>query len=288
MNCGTSLLSVSLADVREDNMVSESLVLTDISTTARGMFSPQGRLFIFLSFIVWGVSALSFAGMVWLLANAGDAFGAMWMNYAILSGMCLTLSLVLPLIIPWSDGVPYRVLAGTAFMAFGLDQLSKWVAVAYLKGNASVRVIENLFSFTYVQNPGAAFGLLKGHTTLFIVMAMVTGVVIFLYFQLTAADEHAVQLALVLILSGAVGNLVDRVFLGYVVDFLAVHHNSWRWPVFNIADMMIDIGVALIILDVIRDLITGAPEDDSQHVLAESAETPTESAESLTEPGNSD
>lgn len=260
MNCGTSILGVSLADENEDMTVSETIVLTDSKLSDRGVFSPQGAVFVFLSFVVWGISALSFGGMVWILANEPDAFGAVWMHYAVFSGACLVMSIIMPLIIPWSDGIPYRMLSGTAFMSLGLDQISKWLAVAYLKGNASVAIINNLFSFTYVQNPGAAFGLLKGHTTLFIVMAMVTGVVIFLYFQLTATDEYAVQLALILILSGAIGNLVDRVFLGYVVDFLALHHNSWQWPVFNVADMMIDIGVGLIVLDVVRDIISGSPQ----------------------------
>ena len=226
--------------------------------------APASKLVLFFEFGLWGLAALTFVYLLWLTWSQGAAFGAVRTGYVVMSVLCLLCCFLTPLLIPWTTRIPYRLLSGLGFLAFGVDQVTKWVAVCFLKNRPSIPIIDNIFSFTYVQNPGAAFGLLRGQTTLFIVMAIFTVGIIMVYFKLTGPDERLVQVALVFILAGALGNLVDRVFLGYVVDFLDLHYYAYKWPVFNIADTTIDIGVGLIIIDVIRDILFGEIEEEGE------------------------
>jgi signal peptidase II len=154
-----------------------------------------------------------------------------------------------------------RLLVGSPLFALGMsflfaDQALKWAAVAYLKpmGKRSIELIPGFFKLTYVQNQGAAFGLFRGQITAFILIAVFTVAVILFYLSMVDEDEQMVAVALVLILAGALGNLIDRASLGYVIDYLHVHYyHHWDWPVFNLADTVIDVGVGLIVLDVLRD-----------------------------------
>lgn len=160
----------------------------------------------------------------------------------------------------------HRLLVGNRLFTLGvgclaLDQALKYAAVAWLQplGRQSIVLVEGFFKLTYVQNDGAAFGLFRGQTTAFILIALFTVGVILFYLSMVDEDEKMVAVALVLILAGAVGNLIDRATLGYVIDYLHVHyHDQWHWPVFNLADVIIDVGVGLIVLDVARDWWTDA------------------------------
>ena len=124
------------------------------------------------------------------------------------------------------------------------DQLTKVAIRATLAPAQSRPVIPSLLHLTYVQNTGAAFGLFRGHPGIFVCFSLV--VAIWLIVELLKSPRRAGMLTvgLVLILSGAVGNLLDRWRFGYVVDFIDVR----VWPVFNLADSMITCGVALLIL----------------------------------------
>lgn len=164
----------------------------------------------------------------------------------------------------------HRLMLGNRLFALGagmlfLDQAAKYWAVHYLRplGRAGITVIPGFFKFTYVENRGAAFGLFPGQINAFIAIALFTVAVILFYLSMVEEDEKMVAVALVLILAGAVGNLIDRARLGYVIDYLLVHYgDAWHWPVFNWADTIIDVGVGLIVLDVIRDWWTEEPEAD--------------------------
>lgn len=163
----------------------------------------------------------------------------------------------------------HRLLVGNRLFALGvgflaLDQALKYAAVAWLKplGRQSIVILDGFFKLTYVQNDGAAFGLFRGQTTAFILIALFTVGVILFYLSMVDEDEKMVAVALVLILAGAVGNLIDRAMLGYVIDYLHVHYqDQWHWPVFNLADVIIDVGVGLIVLDVARDWWNDAQGD---------------------------
>jgi len=130
-----------------------------------------------------------------------------------------------------------------------LDQLTK-ILVSWERPN--FKVIPGFFNIHYVENTGAAFGILQDQRTLLtFVSVLAVGVLLFLIFS--ARDEHKGMLAaLALILAGTCGNLIDRVRLGYVVDFLQFHLKQYYWPSFNIADAAISVGVGILIFVSLR------------------------------------
>ena len=133
-----------------------------------------------------------------------------------------------------------------------LDQSTKLLADAVLVMQQPVYVIP-MFSLTKVYNPGAAFSFLgdAGGWQRWFFVALSLGVSIFLVIWLRRLGprDGRIALALSLILGGAIGNLIDRLAYGYVIDFLDVYYGDWHWPTFNIADSAIAIGACLLILD---------------------------------------
>jgi signal peptidase II len=132
-----------------------------------------------------------------------------------------------------------------ALVTLALDQLTKWLVATQLELGESVYPIpalSRLFSLTYVTNTGAAFGLLKEASVVFAFVAILVITIIVLYVRRVPADQHLVRVALGLQLGGALGNLIDRLRLGHVVDFIDLKF----WPVFNVADSAIVIGVVLL------------------------------------------
>jgi signal peptidase II len=132
-----------------------------------------------------------------------------------------------------------------------LDQLTKWMALKYLLGK--VVVVAPFVNFVLVFNRGAAFGFLNdaGNWQNFffvIVAAIACAVIIYMLTRLESRNTK-VGVGLALILGGAIGNVIDRLVHGYVVDFIDVFYGSWHWPAFNIADSAISIGAVLLVLD---------------------------------------
>lgn len=126
------------------------------------------------------------------------------------------------------------------------DQLSKIWAVSQLGAGQDIILWENVFHLHYLENTGAAWGIFSGRQTLLIVLTsiIIIGMIIYLFKIPKSSYQIGYQLALVLIISGAIGNLIDRIFLGYVRDFL---YFKWiNFPVFNVADMFVVIGVILL------------------------------------------
>lgn len=137
-----------------------------------------------------------------------------------------------------------------------LDQLSKVVIDSNLELYQSLPVIENFFHITYLRNPGAAFGILADHSIrlpFFISVSLIAALGILWYLRRVAASDHWQQLALGLIFSGALGNLIDRIRLGEVIDFLDVHWYRYHWPAFNIADSAICVGVGIMLICSFRE-----------------------------------
>lgn len=122
-----------------------------------------------------------------------------------------------------------------------LDQLSKFIITKNLFQNQSIPIIKGVFHITLVHNRGAAFGILKNQIPLFIITSVFA--IILIYFNIKKNKQSKFySIALSLILAGALGNLIDRLFFGYVIDFL-----DFRiWPVFNVADSAITIGAILL------------------------------------------
>jgi len=125
-----------------------------------------------------------------------------------------------------------------------LDQVTKYLAKTYLKPVGSIPLIPNVFHFTYVENRGAAFGILQNQRWLFIVLTVVVSAVIVYYLFTRSQESIVLTIALSMILGGAIGNLIDRLRLGYVVDML--HFVLIDYPVFNVADSFVVIGTILL------------------------------------------
>ncbi|WP_448581914.1 signal peptidase II [Thermaurantiacus sp.] len=137
-----------------------------------------------------------------------------------------------------------------AALVFGLDQLTKWwiVHVVRLEERFTIPVLP-IFSLTWVENRGVSMGLLTADTEvgrwLLVALTATIAAVVALWIQREKRPSE--QLALALVLGGALGNIVDRVRLGYVIDFVQLHIGRWSFYVFNVADAAISVGVVLLL-----------------------------------------
>jgi signal peptidase II len=133
-----------------------------------------------------------------------------------------------------------------------LDQLTKIYIDRTMQLYQSVPVIDGFFSITYLRNKGAAFSFLADASwrlPFFILVSLIAVAAIMVAFFKLREDQHFAALSLTLILSGAIGNLVDRLRMGEVIDFLDVFWKNHHWPAFNVADSAICVGVAMLALD---------------------------------------
>ncbi len=136
----------------------------------------------------------------------------------------------------------------TTLLVLMIDQLSKlWVVNNFIPGESRV-VLNKVLWLTYVQNQGAAFGILQGHSWLFFICAILV-IVILVVINSKQHLPATMQVIFGLIMAGAIGNLLDRLRLNYVVDFFDL---GW-WPVFNVADMAIVCGGILLVLKLLWD-----------------------------------
>ena len=143
---------------------------------------------------------------------------------------------------------------GVAIVAVLLDQLSK-ITMSRLLAYGQSEAITSYFNLVMVYNQGAAFSFLsnQGGWQRWFFSALALGVSVFIVFMLKKnASQRMFCWSLSLILGGAVGNLIDRIAYGHVIDFLDFHIGRWHWPAFNVADGAITIGAALFVLDELR------------------------------------
>ena len=126
-----------------------------------------------------------------------------------------------------------------------IDQVTKAIAVTNLTSAGSIPAIGTIVSFTLVKNTGAAFGLFRYQTTVFVAISVIA--IAFTIFYLVK-KKPSLYLPFALILGGAIGNLIDRLRFGHVVDFIDLHF----WPVFNVADSCITVGAVLLFVMILR------------------------------------
>lgn len=142
-----------------------------------------------------------------------------------------------------------------SLLVVALDQASKLWMVAHFR-EYEVLVVWPVFNLTLVYNTGAAFSFLSDaggwQHTLFVGVALVVSLVMVVWLARLGRAERVTGWALALVIGGAVGNLIDRLYLGKVVDFLQWHWHAWYWPSFNLADSAISVGVILLLLDGLR------------------------------------
>ena len=136
------------------------------------------------------------------------------------------------------------VIFSTALFVVGLDQLTKFMIKQNFQLNQSIPIIKNIFHLTYVTNSGSAFGLFKGMNVFFMIFAIIVIIAIYKYLNKIKNNEKILQIAVGLLLGVTIGNLIDRVMYGSVIDFL-----DFRiWPVFNIADSAVTISIIFLVI----------------------------------------
>ena len=133
------------------------------------------------------------------------------------------------------------------FVTLGLDQWTKWAIVKSIKLNETVEMINHFFYLTYVQNTGAGFSMFaQAGMGFFAVLTLIALVaMVYMFFK---TDDSRYQICLSLVFSGAIGNFIDRMSLGYVRDFFSFYIFGYPFPVFNVADICITVGIALILI----------------------------------------
>ena len=143
-----------------------------------------------------------------------------------------------------------------SLLAFVLDQATKLMVIAEMRLYESIPVMP-YFSFTRVHNYGAAFSFLADaggwQRWFFTIFAAAISVLIVWWLSKTRRDQILLSMAYSLILGGAIGNLVDRIAYGYVVDFLDLYYQNYHWPAFNIADSAIFLGAVLLLIDAFKN-----------------------------------
>ncbi|MBQ7357686.1 MAG: signal peptidase II [Clostridia bacterium] len=172
-----------------------------------------------------------------------------------------------------------------------LDQISKYLIVLYMELYQSVEVIPGVFNFTYIQNEGAAFGSMSNSPWVFMVLStvMIVGILVYMFWK--KPQSRLLLSALTMIVAGGIGNMIDRIRLGYVIDFLdfCAFPKLWKWT-FNVADSFVVIGAGMIILWMILDMVREYKAEKAKKLAQgqdeQTAEktVPDEAASEVTEP----
>lgn len=163
----------------------------------------------------------------------------------------------------------YLAIAGGVFL---IDQTTKAWAVQRLRFGGDMPVISGFLNFAYAENTGVAFSMLDDHGTTgrwgLSIVALIAGTLVVYFFWRTPRSDDRILGALSLLLAGIVGNVVDRVRLGFVVDFIDVQFGSWHYPTFNVADSAIVIGAGLLIIDMFFSRRDRSTKKGSQPAVA--------------------
>ena len=138
-------------------------------------------------------------------------------------------------------GIPF-------ILAVSLDQVSKILIRNNMTELQSFKVLGNFFRITYIHNPGIAFGIRVNNPVLFTILSVAACIAIVVYLIRNWHEDIKIKVSLALILGGAVGNLIDRIIFGEVIDFLDFGINHVRWPVFNVADSSVVIGMMMLLV----------------------------------------
>lgn len=145
------------------------------------------------------------------------------------------------------------VLIAVILGSVGLDQLTKLLVVTHLKPIGAVPLWENVLHLTYVENRGAAFGMLSNHRWVFMLFSSVAIVGLSVYLFRFCRESRWVRVALAMIVGGGIGNMIDRIALGYVVDF--IDFTLINFAVFNVADSFVSVGAVILVVYYLRAAI---------------------------------
>lgn len=157
----------------------------------------------------------------------------------------------------------YPLFIGLALSVLLLDQISKWLAINHLEPNQILSIIPEFFNLVFVKNRGMAFGIFSqsrsgfSYYLLIATTIVAIGVILFFFYWIKGEQKW---IGLSLILGGAIGNLIDRVRLGYVIDFLDFFLKGYHWPAFNIADSAVTAGTFWLLINIMKG--KGLKEDN--------------------------
>lgn len=136
------------------------------------------------------------------------------------------------------------------------DRLTKLWAIDVLKGGPSITVIKDFFTFEYLENRGAAFGMLQNKQWFFIVITIIVISIMLIYLIKKKPTFKLTSISMAMIIAGAIGNLIDRIQYNYVVDFIMLHYKDvYYFPTFNVADIFVTVGTALLLICILKDEI---------------------------------
>ena len=138
----------------------------------------------------------------------------------------------------------------TLVIIIGGDQLTKIIVDRTLQLGGAYSIIDHFFYFTYYHNTGAAWSILEGNLMIFYIVSVIAGIGIVYYFIQSHPYQKLLRFGLVLVFAGMIGNLIDRIVFGYVRDFIGFIIFGYNFPIFNVADMAITIGMVLVILEI--------------------------------------
>ena len=152
----------------------------------------------------------------------------------------------------------YALYSAIIVVGIILDQITKWLSVKFLSVVDTVPIIKNVIHLTYVENRGAAFGMFKDQRWIFMTTStvMIVGLIAFLYLGL--AENKLYEISIAMIISGGIGNMIDRLALRYVIDF--IDFRLINFAVFNGADSFVCVGAGLLVLALVRDIVKEAKE----------------------------
>jgi signal peptidase II len=165
-----------------------------------------------------------------------------------------------------TTGPDRKIYVAISALVVVVDQLTKMLVDRFMNLHESRLLVDGILRLTYVQNRGAAFGILSEadlpyQSLLFAVVSLAALGAIAAYAWRLPARSRLPQIALALIMGGALGNLLDRARLGYVIDFVDAYWRLHHWPAFNVADSAISVGVVLLVIDILRQPQAGeAPQ----------------------------
>ncbi|PTI95577.1 signal peptidase II [Staphylococcus warneri] len=140
-----------------------------------------------------------------------------------------------------------------AFLIIVIDQVTQWIIASSMNIGDSYEVIPNFLNITSHRNNGAAWGILSGKMFFFYIITVIILIVLVLFFIKEAQYNLFMQLAISLLFAGALGNFIDRLFNGEVVDFIDTNIFGYDFPIFNVADSSLTIGVILVIIALLKD-----------------------------------
>ena len=150
------------------------------------------------------------------------------------------------------------ILLGISLLVVALDQFTKFLVLHSLALNESVALCPNFIYFTYIQNPGTAFGFMSNmeaviRVPFFAAITTGAGFIVYLYQRFIPSDRYLSRVALGLVWGGALGNFVDRILYGTVIDFIDMRYHEYQWYIFNVADSCITMGLLLLLWEFARE-----------------------------------